>query len=393
MNKKIKKICIVVNSRANYARVKSLLTAIKKNKKLELILILGASAMLYRFGQVHKVILKDNFKVDDTIFSVVEGNDLIGMSKTTGLSIIELSNVLKKKKPDLVVAIADRYENLSIAISASYMNIPVAHIQGGETTGSIDEKVRHAITKLSDIHFVSTKRAKDYVIKMGETKSKVFLTGCPSIDLAKIPDYNLAKNFFMQHGSGAQVQTNDNYILILQHPVTTEFNNAKSQIEETIQAVKSFCKKNNFKAIWLWPNIDAGSDIFSKKIRIFKDTNPNYVRFIKNFTPEDYVKVMKNSKYIVGNSSSGIREASFLGVPVVNIGSRQSNRERGPNVKDVGHDRRKILKSILHQVGKRFKKSLIYGNGDAGRKIASILANSTFTINKKLNYLHSDKKK
>jgi len=387
LNNITKKICVVINSRANYARVKSLLTEIIKNKKLKLILVLGASATLYRFGEVHKVIRKDRFKIDEMLFSVVEGNDLIGMSKTTGLSIIELSNILKKQKPDLVVAVADRYENLSIAISASYMNIPVAHIQGGETTGSIDEKVRHAITKLSDIHFVSTKRAKDFVIRMGESKSKVFLTGCPSIDLIKSKDYSLSKNFLNRFGSGAPVYTNENYILVVQHPVTTEFRNADIQIEETIEAIKLFCKKKNYKAIWLWPNIDAGSDTFSKKIRMFKDTNPNFVRFIKNFTPEDYAKVMKNSKCVVGNSSSGIREASFLGVPSVNIGTRQSDRERGPNVRDVDHNKNKILKSISQQVGKKFKKSFIYGSGDAGKKIGRILSKTKFTINKKLNYL------
>ncbi len=387
LNNKIKKICVVVNSRANYARVKSLLIEINKNKKLKLILVLGASASLYRFGEVHKVIKKDHFKIDEMLFSVVEGNDLVGMSKTTGLSIIELSNILKKQKPDLVIAVADRYENLSIAISASYMNIPVAHIQGGETTGSIDEKVRHSITKLSDLHFVSTKRAKDFVVRMGEEKSKVFLTGCPSIDLCKGNNFSLSKNFLNKFGSGALIYTDENYILVVQHPVTTEFSNAETQIRETIEAVKIFCKKTNYKAIWLWPNIDAGSDTFSKKLRILKDTNPDYVRFVKNFTPEDYIKVMVNSQCIIGNSSSGIREASFLGVPSVNIGTRQSDRERGLNVKDVGYDRYKIFNSILQQVGKKFKKSFIYGSGDAGKKIAKILSKSNFTINKKLNYL------
>ena len=387
LNNRIKKICVVVNSRANYARVKSLLTEINKNKKLKLILVLGASATLYRFGEVHKVIRKDRFKIDEMLFSVVEGNDLVGMSKTTGLSIIELSNILKKQKPDLVVAVADRYENLSIAISASYMNISVAHIQGGETTGSIDEKVRHAITKLSDLHFVSTKRAKNFVIRMGELQSKVFLTGCPSIDLIKDINYSLPKNFLNKYGSGAPVYINENYILVVQHPVTTEFRNADIQIGETIEAIKLFCEKKNYKAIWLWPNIDAGSDTFSKKIRMFKDTNPDFVRFIKNFSPEDYARVMKNSKCVVGNSSSGIREASFLGVPSVNIGTRQADRERGPNVKDVGYNKHKILKSISQQVGKKFKKSLIYGSGDAGKKMAMILSKTNFTINKKLNYL------
>ena len=387
LNNRIKKICVVVNSRSNYARVKSLLTEINKNKKLKLILVLGASATLYRFGEVHKIIRKDRFKIDEMLFSVVEGNDLVGMSKTTGLSIIELSNILKKQKPDLVVAVADRYENLSIAISASYMNISVAHIQGGETTGSIDEKVRHAITKLSDLHFVSTKRAKNFVIRMGELKSKVFLTGCPSIDLIKDINYSLPKNFLNKYGSGAPVYINENYILVVQHPVTTEFRNADIQIGETIEAIKLFCEKKNYKAIWLWPNIDAGSDTFSKKIRMFKDTNPDFVRFIKNFSPEDYARVMKNSKCVVGNSSSGIREASFLGVPSVNIGTRQADRERGPNVKDVGYNKHKILKSISQQVGKKFKKSLIYGSGDAGKKMAMILSKTNFTINKKLNYL------
>ncbi len=387
LNNKNKKICVVINSRANYARVKSLLIEIKKSKKLELILILGASAMLYRFGEVDKIIKKDKFKIDEILFSVIEGNDLIGMPKTTGLSIIELSNILKKRKPDLVVAVADRYENLSIAISASYMNIPVAHIQGGETTGSIDEKVRHAITKLSDIHFVSTKRAKEFVIKMGEAKSKVFLTGCPSVDLIKNLDKRLSKNFFNRYGAGALVYPNDNYILVLQHPVTTEFDKANIQIRETIEAIKLFSKSIDYKVVWLWPNIDAGSDTFSKKIRMFKETNPNYVRFIKNFSPEDYAKAIKNSKCIVGNSSSGIREASFLGVPSVNIGTRQSDRERGPNVIDVGYNRIKILNSIKKQIGKKYKKSLIYGSGDAGKKISKILTKSYFTINKKLNYL------
>ncbi len=387
LNNKIKKICVVINSRANYARIKSLLVEINKSKKLKLILVLGASATLYRFGAVDRVMRKDHFKIIDKLFSVVEGNDLIAMPKTTGLSIIELSNILKNNKPDLVVAVADRYENLSIAISASYMNIPVAHIQGGETTGSIDEKVRHAITKLSDIHFVSTKRAKEFVVRMGELKSKVFLTGCPSIDLLKNINFHLPKNFFIGYGSGAIVYPNENYILVIQHPVTTEFDNADVQIEETMAAVKHFCKKKNYKVIWLWPNIDAGSDTFSKKIRMFQNTNPGYVRFIKNFTPEDYAKVMKNSKCVVGNSSSGIREASFLGVPSVNIGTRQSDRERGPNVKDVNYNRNEIYKAITQQIDKKFKKSIIYGSGDAGKKIAKILLNTKFTIDKKLNYL------
>lgn len=387
MINKVRKICVVVNSRANYARIKSLLEEINKNKKFKLILVLGASAALNRFGALERIVNKDHFKIVDKLFSVVEGSELIAMAKTTGLSIVELSNILKNNKPDLVIAVADRYENLSIAVTASYMNIPVAHIQGGEVTGSIDEKVRHAITKLSDLHFVSTMRAKDFVIKMGEAKSKVFFTGCPSIDLLKKLNFSLPKDFLIKYGSGGEVYIGEKYIVVLQHPVTTEFDKAEVQIEETIEAVKLFCEKTNYKAIWLWPNIDAGSDIFSKKIRAFQIKKPNYVRFIRNFKPEDYAKVLKNSRCIVGNSSSGIREASFLGVPSVNIGTRQSDRERGPNVKDVDYNRISIFKSITQQVNKKFKRSYLYGKGDAGKKIIKILLNTKFTINKKLNYL------
>tara|TARA_B100000795_G_scaffold269248_1_gene258074 strand:+ start:639 stop:1808 length:1170 start_codon:yes stop_codon:yes gene_type:complete len=387
LNKKIKKICVVVNSRANYGRIKSLLTHINSNKKLKLILVVGASATLFRFGEVDKVIKKDQFKIDEKLFSIVEGDNLITMSKSIGLSIIELSNVIEKQKPDMVIAIADRYENLSVAIAGSYMNIPVAHVQGGETTGSIDEKVRHAITKLSDAHFVSTKRSKKFVINMGEMKSCVYHTGCPSIDLALLKDYSLEKNFFNKNGTGANFSSSEKYILVLQHPVTTEYKNANFQIDQTIEAVEKFHAKTKYKVIWLWPNIDAGSDVFSKKIRFLKEKKTNYIRFVKNFTPENYVRVLKNSSCIVGNSSSGIREASFLGTPTVNIGTRQSDRERAPNVIDVGYNSNKIYKSILNQIDKNYKRSFIYGDGKAGKKIADIISKTDFKTTKKLNYL------
>jgi len=385
--KKIKKICVVVNSRANYGRIKSLLRHIRSHKKLKLILVVGASATLFRFGEVDKIIKKDKFKIDEKLFSIVEGDNLITMSKSIGLSIIELSNVLEKQKPDMVFAIADRYENLSVAIAASYMNIPLAHVQGGETTGSIDEKVRHAITKLSDVHFVSTKRSKKFVLNMGETKSSIYHTGCPSIDLALLKNYSIEKNFFNIHGTGANFLSTEKYILVLQHPVTTEYENANFQIDQTIKAIEKFHSKTKYKVVWLWPNIDAGSDIFSKKIRLLKEKKPDYIRFVKNFTPEDYVRVLKNSKCIVGNSSSGIREASFLGVPTVNIGTRQSDRERASNVIDVGYNFNKIYNSILIQVNKKYKKSFIYGNGGAGKKIVDIISKVNFKTTKKLNYL------
>ena len=175
-----KKICIVVNSRANYARIKSVLIQINKSSKLELQLILGASSLVERFGDLEKIIIKDGFKVKNKIYSIVEGDNLATMAKSTGLAIIELSNLFLNIKPDIVLTIADRFETIATAIAASYMNIPLVHTQGGEITGSIDESVRHAITRLSNLHFPSTLKSMKNLIKMGEDKKMIFLAGCPS---------------------------------------------------------------------------------------------------------------------------------------------------------------------------------------------------------------------
>ena len=385
---KKKNICVVVNSRANYGRVKSLLKEIKENKHFNLQLVVGASALLYRFGSVDKIIKDDGFTISAKVHSIVEGENLISMTKSLGLTVIELSNIFDKMKPDVVIVIADRYENLAIAIVASYMNIFLAHIQGGETSGSIDEKVRHAITKLSDIHFPATNRAKEFIIKMGEQKHNVHNVGCPSLDILNNINLNIKKDFFKKFGTGNLINFNDDYIIVLQHPVTTEYNSSKFQIIQTIKAVKNFHEKTKIKILWLWPNIDAGSDIFSKELRSFKEKkNVNYVQFVRNFTPEDYLKVLKNSKMIVGNSSSGIRESSYLGVPAVNIGNRQANRELGGNVENADYNHFNILKAMMKQYGKRFKKSNIYGTGDAAKKICKILAKSNFKLKEKLNYI------
>ena len=385
-----KKFCVAINNRANYARVKTLLLEIKKNKNFELKIILGASAILGRFGELDNILKKDGFKKFEKIYSIVEGENLITMAKSTGLSIIEMSTFFQNYKPDAVIVIADRFENLSVAIAASYLNIPLVHIQGGEVTGSIDEKVRHSITKLSDIHFVATKRSRDFLIKMGERKKTVFLTGCPSIDIAHKAKSNLPKNFFLKNkGVGNVPKHKEKYIVVMHHPETTKFNDTYSQIRQTIDAI---IKIRDIKVVWLWPNIDAGSDIISKQLRTIRENKlMENISFFKNFSPEDYIRLIYNCECLVGNSSSGIRESSFLSVPVVNIGARQKNRERGFNVIDVGHNKNAIYKAIIQQMKrKKIKKSFLYGDGFAQKKIAKIL-NKVFKkevpVEKELNYL------
>lgn len=379
MNKK--KICVVVNSRANYARIKSVLLEIKKNKKAELQLIVGASALIDKFGDLREIIKKDGLKIKSTLFYMIEGENLSTMAKSTGLAIIELSTIFGNIKPDIVLTVADRFETMSTAIAASYMNIPLVHTQGGEITGSIDESVRHAITKLSHVHFPSTKLAFKNVIKLGENKKNVFLTGCPSIDLAKsILDKPKLKN--IKEGTGYNVDLKKPYLVVMQHPVTTEFSKIKKQIQETLRAVA----KLNIQTIWFWPNIDAGSDSISKMLRTYREKNKiPKVRFCKNFSPELFLNLINNCACLIGNSSVAIREGSFLGIPSVNIGNRQSGREHGKNIIHAKYISSSIIKGVKAQIKHgKYKKEKIFGNGNSAKIISKLLMKVKPNIQKKL---------
>ena len=380
-----RKICFVVNSRANYARIKTAILACMDHQDLDTVVIVGASGVLYRFGNVSELIENDGIKIEAKLYTVVEGNDPVAMAKTTGLSLIDLAQEFHRIKPDVVVTVADRYETIATAIAASYMNIPVAHTQGGEITGSIDESVRHAITKLSHIHFPATRNAADVLIKLGESPDKIFWVGCPALDLAhEVPAEPISSVMQRYHGVGNGLDFSKPFILVSQHPVTTEFKDAREQIEQTLQAVLS----SGIQAIWLWPNADSGSDALSKRIREFREENSAApMHFFRNFSSEDYVNILREASCIVGNSSSGIREASFLGTPAVNIGSRQNGRDRAPNVIDVDYDSFEIKKAIQAQINNgRYQSSEIFGDGFAGRKMAEILASVNLDVNKKLNF-------
>lgn len=371
-----KKIAVVVNSRANYGRVKSVMDAIIVHPELELQLIAGASALLPKYsagiplGVLH-----------ERVYSIVEGGNLLTMAKSTGLALMELATVFNRLRPDMVVVVADRFEQLAVAIAAAYQNIPVAHIQGGEVTGSIDESVRHAITKLSHVHFVATNRAARFVEMMGEREDMIFNVGCPSIDLL---DAVPAFDTFPPGGTGTALNALKPWLLVLQHPVTTE-QVAVPQMAQTLAAVVA----SGMQAVWLWPNIDAGSEGMSKLLRDFHEKSPSApIHFYRNLPPEQYYTLMKGCYCMLGNSSSAIREGSYLGTPAINIGSRQQHRERGPNVVDVGYFSSEILDSIrkFDGVG-RFGSSSLYGDGQAGKRIAEALAHVSPQVQKVIDYV------
>lgn len=382
-----KKICVVVASRANYGRVKYLMKAIKEHPKLELQLIVGASTLLYRFGKAVDIIKEDGFEPNRRLFYIVEGETLTTQAKSTGLGIIELATALEDLKPDIVISVADRFETMATAIAATYLNIPLAHLQGGEISGNIDERVRHAITKLSDVHFPATELSKERIIKMGENPEVVYNFGCPAMDVLVNEDLTINNEIMSKYGGvGAKIDWTKDYILMVQHPVTTSYGQGFKQINETLYALKEI---NDKQKIILWPNIDAGTDDISKGIRVFREKHHHEegFHFFRNFSPEDYARVLKNSVCAVGNSSSFIREGAFLGVPVVLVGDRQEGREHGNNIIFSDYNKDEIITKLKQQIKlRRYDSQKIFGSGNAGVKIADLLATTEIKLKKKLHY-------
>jgi UDP-hydrolysing UDP-N-acetyl-D-glucosamine 2-epimerase len=345
----------------------------------------GASALLWRFGNVAEQIREDGFHIDAVVYSIVEGENPTTMAKSTGMGIMELATQFENLKPDVVITVADRFETIATAIAASYMNIPLAHTQGGEVTGSIDESVRHSITKLAHIHFPATEKAKDNIIRMGEDPEQVFLTGCPAIDIVADLDLTPPDDLLTRYkGVGPDLDIHKPYLVVLQHPVTTEYGSGFDQINETLKAIKSI----RMQTVWLWPNVDAGSDSISKGLRMFRENEkPDYAHFYRHFSVEDYARLIANCACLVGNSSSGIREGSFLGVPAVDIGTRQASRERADNCVNVPYNHKEIEDAIHQQIKNGlYPSDKTYGNGKAGEQIANILADVNINIQKRLMY-------
>ncbi len=382
-----RKVCVAITARPSYSRIKTALEAIRRHSDLDLQLVVAASALLDRYGSAARFIESEGFDIAARVYMVLEGENPAAMAKTTGLGVLEMTTVFDNLKPDVVVTVADRYETLATAVAAAYLNIPVAHVQGGEVTGSIDEKVRHAVTKLSDIHLVSSEKAAERVIRMGEDPAMVFVTGCPSIDLACEVLRQPALDFdpiAKYGGVGQPIDLSNGYVVVMQHPVTTEYQLARAHVTETLFAARD----SGVPVLWFWPNPDAGSDGTSNGIRAFREIEkPANIHFFKNMAPADFLRLLYNSKCIVGNSSVGIRECSFLGVPAVNIGSRQTGRDRGRNVIDVDHDRALISAAIQHHFENgRAPRDTLYGDGRAGGRIAQVLATVPLRIDKMLQY-------
>ena len=384
----MRKVCVVVGSRANYGSIKSVMRAVQAHQDLQLQIIVAASALLDRFGSVIDVIERDGFTPHARVNMIVEGETPVTMAKSTGLGLLELPTLFELLHPDVVVTVGDRFETMATAVAAAYMNIPLAHTMGGEVTGTIDESIRHAITKLAHIHFPANRDAADRIVRLGEEPANVHVVGCPRIDLlAEVlsngsPD--LDAEWLDREGVGGHIATDRPFLLVSQHPVTTEYGQAEHQIQETLMALHEL----QMPTVMLWPNVDAGSEDVSRGMRKFRETyKPEYIRFYKNFPVETYLRLMRSAACLVGNSSASIREGAFVGTPAVNIGTRQDGRERAANVIDVGHDRAAIAAAIKRQVAHGpYPPAHLYGDGQAGVRIADILSRTSLSVQKRIQY-------
>jgi UDP-hydrolysing UDP-N-acetyl-D-glucosamine 2-epimerase len=383
-----RRICVVVGSRANYSSIKSAMCAIRRHRDLDLQVVVMASALLTRFGSVIDLVQRDGFDVAARASVIVEGETPVTMAKSTGLGLVELPTIFDLLKPDVVVSVGDRFETMATAIAAAYMNIPLAHTMGGEVSGTIDESIRHAVTKLAHIHFPASQDAGDRIIRMGEDPQHVYVVGCPRIDLlaqlVREDTEPLPAEWFDRAGVGGHVDLERPYLLVSQHPVTTEYGEGERQIHETLLAVQQV----GLPAVFLWPNADAGSEDVSRGIRKFREQQPHdHIRFFKHIPVDLYVRVMKRSACMIGNSSAAIREGAFLGVAAVNVGTRQAGRQRGSNVLDVGHDAAEIAAAVRRQLAHGpYDSDPIYGDGRAGERIADVLAGCPLQIQKRIHY-------
>lgn len=380
-----RKICVVLVDRANYGRLWPVMKEIQQIPSLELQVVCAGSMVLDRFAYTYKEVEADGFKIDAMVYMELEGNIPMTMAKSVGFGIVEFANEFKRLSPDMVLLIGDRYEALAAAIAAAYSNIPIAHIQGGEISGGIDESARHAITKLAHYHFPSTARAAEYIIRMGEKPDCVFNFGCPSADYILELDTELPEDIFC-HGSGAKIDHKKDFFLVIFHPVTTEYGLETDATDNIISALDEL----KFQTLFLWPNIDAGADHISRELRRYWDRNRNdWLRFMKNIPPKYFQKVLKKCKVAIGNSSSFVRDSSFMGTPVVLIGDRQEGREMGKNVINVNPAKNEILEAIKTQMSHgHYPPDTIYGKGGASKKIAETLAKVPIYIQKRLDYIY-----
>ncbi len=376
--RKIRKIAVFTCSRAEYGILKPVMNAVKHHPQFELLTIAGGMHLSKNFGSTVKEICRDGFKISAKIKVPPPGNSNTEMASYLGKVIVNSTKILEELNPDSILILGDRVDILGVALAGSYMNILLAHIHGGDVSNAgLDEPARHSISKFAHIHFAATEKSAKRLIKMGEEPSRVHVTGAPGLDTILNAKYSSSENLAEKYGIDLTIPL----ILLIQHSVTTQAEEAGRQIEETLKAVKVF----KYQTVIIYPNSDAGGSRIIRSIKKYEKYP--YIRAFKSLPHEDYLGLMRTASVMVGNSSGGIIESSAFRLPVVNIGIRQTGRERSSNIIDVEHKKESIVKGIkmaLHD--EEFRRKLqkcrnSYGEGKASGRIVKIL--SKIKIDKK----------
>ncbi|MFT5871850.1 MAG: GDP/UDP-N,N'-diacetylbacillosamine 2-epimerase (hydrolyzing) [Clostridium sp.] len=380
-----RKIAVITGTRADYGIFYHVLKEIEKHESLDLKLIVCGMHLCPEYGMTINEIEKDGFVVSDKFETILASDTGTAMAKSIGLSIISMAQCFDRIKPDILLILGDRGEMLAAATAAIHMNIPVAHIHGGEVTGTVDESVRHAITKLSHIHFPANEDSMQRIIKLGEKEENIFVVGAPGLDYIKRTKYlsriEMLKRFNLK---------DDKIFLLTQHPVTTERDMVGWQIRETLDAIVEL----GYQTIVSYPNSDNGGREIIRIIEEYRAKYP-FLKVFKNLSQVEYLSFLEIAAVMIGNSSSGIIEAPSFKLPVVNIGSRQEGRLRACNIIDVPYGKEAIKIGINKAIDdESFKKQLEnctnpYGDGKASGKIAEILSKVLVDrklIQKKITY-------
>lgn len=385
---KRRKVCVVLVDRANYGRLKPVMKAIADHPRLELQVLAAGTMVLERFDHPVQVVRKDGFPIDGEVYIELEGSTPATMAKSVGFGVVEFASEYQRLKPELVLLIGDRYEALAATIAAAFMNLCIVHLQGGEVSGSIDESTRHAITKLAHYHVPSTRRAAEYIVRMGEPPESILGLGCPSSDIARQLDRHLPARVVNSGGSGALIDVDRPYLLVIFHPTTTEYGGERRQMEQVLAALDEL----RMPTILLWPNIDAGSNHVSKAIRRFRErVQPPWLRTLINLAPEAYLRVLARAACAVGNSSSFVRDAGYFGTPVVLVGDRQEGREADEHVIRVPPTAAAVVDATRSQLQDgRYAPSTLYGDGNVANRLAEALADLTPYVQKRLHYIHDE---
>jgi UDP-hydrolysing UDP-N-acetyl-D-glucosamine 2-epimerase len=380
-----RRICFPITSRSYYGRSQLLIRKLHARPDVELELMLGGSILLDKYSRhIAEDIESAGFTISTSLFNVIEGGNHVAMAKTACLTALEFTNGFHAADPDVVVICGDRFEQLAIAMAAAYLNKTIAHIEGGDLTGSIDESVRHAITKLAHIHFVTNEQARRRVLAMGEDPKYVFNTGSLDVEVASRATAAITNERINGYGVGHGIDLARPFLLIIQHPVTTERDN-RAHLEETLRAVSTL----GVAAIWIWPNPDAGTGEMADSLRNFRERSgpqAERMRFITDVPVDEFIALLRITACLVGNSSAGIKECSFLGTPAVNIGARQHGRLHAENVVHAGYDADAIGAAIRRQIAHGpYRPSEIYYRPGASQTITDVLCGAELYTQKRFH--------